>query len=100
MPDYQYEDHLIRIESGVIEQFSRSIVGSMRTPIAWASVKLEARKHDMVRVQIGVASGPDSPFFSDIDFMSPAFTFEIPAGEEPRLRAFLADAAQAAGRTT
>ena len=98
MADYTFQDHLIRVENGVIEQFSRTIAGSMRTPMAWAAAQLEARKHDMVRVQIGVASGPDAPFFTDIAFMSTAFTFEIPADEEPRLRAFLADAARAAGR--
>jgi hypothetical protein len=99
MTDYTFQDHLIRAENGVLEQFARSIVGTVRVPLAWVAAQLEPRKHDMVRVQIGVAA-PDAPLFSDVAYMSPAFTFEIPADEEPRLRAFLTDAAREAGRAT
>jgi hypothetical protein len=98
--DYVFEGYLLRVEDGVIEQFSRAIAGSYRVPLAWASAQFEQRKHDVVRVQIGMATEPEASFFSSVAFTNPAFTLEVPAFEEPRLREFLQEAARAAGRGT
>jgi hypothetical protein len=51
-------------------------------------------------VQIGTALDPDAPFFASVWFANQAFTFEMPAAEEPRLRAFLEQAARSTGRAT
>ncbi len=98
--EYIFAGSLVRVEDGVIEQFARTIAGSYRIPIAWASAQLEPRKHDVVRVQIGMAADPAASFFSSVAFTNPNFTFEVPSSEEMRLREFLQAAAQTAGRGT
>jgi hypothetical protein len=47
-----------------------------------------------------MATEPEASFFSSVVFTNPAFTLEVPAFEEPRLREFLQEAARAAGRGT
>jgi hypothetical protein len=96
--EYVFEGYMLRVEDGVLEQFSRMIAGSYRVPLAWASAQFEQRKHDLVRVQIGTATDQQTPFFSDVAFTNPAFTIEVPSAEEPRLREFLQAAARAVGR--
>ena len=98
--DYMFEGYLVRIEDGVPEQFSQAIAGSYRVPLVWASAQFEQRKHDVVRVQIGVAADLQASFFSSVAFTNPAFTMDLPAAEEPRLRAFLEAAARTAARST
>jgi hypothetical protein len=51
-----------------------------------------------VPVRIGVATDPSASFFSSIAYTNTLFSPEIPSGEEPRLRSFLAEAARDAGR--
>lgn len=96
--EWAYEGTLLRADDGVIEQFSRVISGSMRIPMAWLSAQLEPRKHDVVRVKLGIATDPGAPLFSDIGFTNPAYTFDLPAAEEQGLRSFLEAAARDAGR--
>ena len=92
--EYLFDGYLLRVEDGVIERFSRAIAGSYRIPLAWASAEFEQRKHDVVRVQIGMTTDPEAPFFSSPAFTNPAFTLEVPSSEEPRLREFLLTAAR------
>ncbi len=96
--EYRYEGHMLRLADGVLEQFALLVAGSVRTPLAWCCASLEPRKHDVVRVQLGTSTEADAPFYSAPSFVNQAFTFEIPAGEEPRLRAFLDEAARLGGR--
>jgi hypothetical protein len=96
--EYEYDGHLLRVEDAVLEQFSRVVLGSERIPLAWLAVGLEPRKHDQVRVEIGMASSPDAPFYSSPAFREARFNFEIPASEEAKLRAFLDAAARSVGR--
>jgi hypothetical protein len=98
--EYVFEGYLVRAEDGVIEQFSRTVAGSYRVPLAWAAAQFEQRKHDAVRVQIGMAADPVASFFSNVAFTNPAFTLEVPSSEETRLREFLQAAARNAGRAT
>ncbi len=98
--EYRYEGHILRLADGILEQFALHVAGSVRTPLAWSCASVEVRKHDVVRVQIGTTTQTDAPFYSSPSFMSQAFTFEIPAVEEERLRAFLDEAARLAGRGT
>jgi hypothetical protein len=97
--EYTFGNYLLRVEGGVIEQFSRQIGLSYRLPVTWAAAEFENRKDDVVRVSIGVAADPTASFFSSIARTNTyVFTFEIPSGEEPRLRGFLSGAARDAGR--
>jgi hypothetical protein len=96
--EYSYGDYLVRVDSGVVEQFKRIVVGSYRLPISWASAEFEQRKHDVVRVTIGVAADPAASFFSGVAYTNRVFSVEIPASEALQLRTFLGDAARSAGR--
>jgi hypothetical protein len=66
--DYAFGDYLVRVDGGVIEQFARTIATSYRVPVAWASAEFEQRKHDVVRVRIGVAADPAAAFFSGVAY--------------------------------
>ena len=97
--EYRYGGHLLRADDGVIEQFALHVAGSVRVPLAWACAYLEPRKNAMLRVQIGTNADTGAPFYSSPSFANGAFVFEVPVAEEPQLRAFLDQAALAAGRT-
>jgi hypothetical protein len=96
--EYAFGDYLLRVDGGVIEQFARTVATSYRVPVAWAAAEFEQRKHDVVRVRIGVAADPAAPFFSGVAYANTLFSLEIPGSEEPRLRDFLSRAAWDAGR--
>ena len=97
--EYRYERNLIRAGDGVFELFAMGVSDSWRFPIAWAAAGLEPQKHDMVRVELGKAVDLDGPFFARPAIRNAAFTFEVPATEEPRLRGFLLAAARSVGRS-
>jgi hypothetical protein len=42
----------------------------------------------------------DARLFSGVSFANQTFTFDMPAAEEPQLRAFLEHGARSAGRAT
>lgn len=96
--EFVYGDYLVRVESDVIEQFVRTVAASYRVPIAWAAAEFEPRKHDVVRVRIGTAADPTASFFSSVAYTNTMFSLEIPSDEAQRLRGFLTEAAQGAGR--
>ena len=96
--EYAFGDYLMRVDGGVIEQFARTVATSYRIPVAWAAAEFEQRKHDVVRVRLGMAANPAAGFFSGVAYTNTLFSMEIPDSEEPRLRAFLTAVAQAAGR--
>jgi hypothetical protein len=96
--EYAFGDYLVRVDGGVIEQFARTVATSYRVPVAWAAAEFEQRKHDVVRVRIGVAADPAAAFFSRVAYTNTLFAIEIPGSEEPRLRDFLSRSAQDAGR--
>jgi hypothetical protein len=96
--EYAFGDYLVRVDGGVIEQFARTIATSYRVPVAWASAEFEQRRHDVVRVRIGVAADPAAGFFSGVAYANSMFSIEIPGSEEPRLRDFLSGVARDAGR--
>lgn len=98
--EYAFGDYLVRVDGGVIEQFVRTTASSYRVPVAWASAEFEQRKHDVVRVRIGVAADPTAAFFSGVAYTNTLFSIEIPGSEEPRLRDFLREVAREAGRVS
>lgn len=93
-----YPDVLVRIDDAVIETFKRVVVGSQRTPLAWAGVQLQPRKGDVIRVSVGTSQDPSDPFYNDHVLGGGGFSFDVPASEEPRLREFFDEAARRAGR--
>lgn len=96
--DYAFGDYLVRADGGVLEQFARTVATSYRVPVAWAAAEFEQRKHDVVRVRIGIAADPAAGFFSRLAYSNTLFSLELPASEEPRLRDFLSRIARDAGR--
>ncbi len=96
--EYAFGDYLVLADGGVIEQFARTAATSYRVPVAWAAAEFEQRKHDVVRVRIGVAADPAAGFFSRVAYTNTLFSIEVPGSEEPRLRAFLSAVAREAGR--
>jgi acyl dehydratase len=75
-------------------------VGSVRTRLVCADARLEPRKRDVVGVLIGTALERDARLFWGVSFANQTFTFDMPAAEEPQLRAFLEHGARSAGRAT
>lgn len=97
--DYSYEGTIVRVDDSVIEVFRQRVLGSFRVPLAWAGVSLVPnRKGDQVNVRIGQADSPGRPFYDDSPLYPGSYTFDVPAAEEPKLRAFLDAAARRAGR--
>lgn len=93
-----YPDTLVRVDDSVIEVFRQLVNGSQRTPLAWAGVQLKPKKGDQIQVNVGTASAPTGPFYTDQVISGGAFTFTVPASDESRLREFFDEAARRAGR--
>ena len=60
---------------------------------------VEAKKHDELEVKFGRAKPPGQPIYGeDVTLQVSSVIFRVPLADEPRLRAFFADAAARAGR--
>jgi len=44
---------LIRLDDGVLEVFQRGVAGSLRVPVGWCGVQVEAKRHERVLLSIG-----------------------------------------------
>jgi hypothetical protein len=95
-----FDDTLVCLDDSVVEVFRRLVVGSQRTPLAWAGVQLKAKKGDQIHVSVGTSSDPTGHFYNEQILSGGAFTFDVPASEETRLREFFDEAARRAGRPT
>jgi hypothetical protein len=95
---YGYGNVLLRLDDHVLELFRRINVDSLRVPLLWACATLSPHKRDLIRVAIGAASDPATPFYSPNSLSSGNWIFNLPILEEPRLRLFLDEAASRAGR--
>jgi hypothetical protein len=91
-----FGDTVLRLDQSVIELFKQVVVGSQRTPLIWAGADLKPSKGDQIQVNVGTSRG-DGFYNSDI-ISNGAFKFKIAASDEPRLRAFLDEAARRAGQ--
>ncbi len=94
-----YDDVLVRIDDTVIEVFHRLVMGSQRTPLAWAAVQLKPKRGDQLNVAIGQSNDPNGPFYTDQVVSTGAFTFDVAASDEAKLRAFFDEAARRGGRS-
>jgi hypothetical protein len=93
--EYAYDDMYIRLHDDVIEVFRRGVEGSYRTPLRWAGVEFTPRKNDQFRIGVGQRTDDGKPFYSAV-LGSSRFWFEIPASEQPRVRAFFDEVARRA----
>ena len=96
---YTYQDTLLVLDDTVIEVFRRLVAGSQRTPLGWAGATLKAKKGAEIQVQVGAATSPSDPFYSDHVTGSGAYAFSIPESEEAALRSFLDEAARRGRRS-
>jgi hypothetical protein len=95
---YAAGDALILFAGGVVETFHRDYNRSFRTPAAWVGVRVKPARHDCITVSIG-RTDPTQPLYGpEINLSWDDVQFELPASEEPNLRTFFAEVAQAAGR--
>jgi hypothetical protein len=95
-----FDDTLVCMDDSVVEVFRRVVVGSQRTPLVWAGVQLKPKKGDQIHVNVGTSSDPTGPFYNDQILSGGAFTFDVPASAETRVRVFFDEAARRAGRPT
>ena len=93
-----YPDVLVRLDDSVIEVFRRLVTGSRRTPLAWAGVQLKPKQGDQIHVSVGTSQEPTDPFYNDHVLGDSAYSFDVAAGEQPRLREFFDEAARRGGR--
>jgi hypothetical protein len=96
---YSYGERIFLAGDDVLEVFGRLVDGSKRFPIAWIGVQIETRKNDQIRVSAGLAQAGE-PFWTDrILTNGPLSQFDLPASEEPAVRAFFDELARRAGRS-
>jgi len=95
-----FDNTLVRMDDSVVEVFRQLVVGSQRTPLAWAGVQLKPKKGDQIQVNVGTSSDPTGPFYNDQIISGGAYTFDVPATDEARVREFFDEAARRAGRPT
>jgi hypothetical protein len=99
MDVYTRADTLILMDDQVLEVFRQYVAGSYRIPLTWAAADLApSRKGDSIRVRIGRASDLGGPFYDPKLISEGAYSFDIPAGDESPLRAFLDEAMRRGGR--
>jgi hypothetical protein len=96
---YAAGDVLLLFAGGVVETFHRAYDRSFRTPAAWVGVRVTPGKHDSVSFSIG-RTDPANPVYGgpDLQLSWDDVQFELAASEEPNVRAFFTQVAQAAGR--
>jgi hypothetical protein len=98
--EFAFGGFLLRLDGDVFEMFGHRVLDSVRIPAAWTVVDLEARKGDVIRVRVGIGREDAAGVYDskNMVFGGP-WSFDMPATEEPRLRAFLAAVDAASGRT-
>ncbi len=90
---------LIVADELIVELFHRLFQNSMRVPCEWVGVKVTPRKHEQINVQFGLASSPGEPVYGE-EVSQPfrPIGFDLPAADEPALRAFFSEVAARCGR--
>jgi hypothetical protein len=96
---YASGDVLLLFAGGVVETFHRAYDRSFRTPAAWIGVRVKPGKHDSLTFSIGRTDATNPVYGgSDLKLSWDDVQFDLAASEEPNVRAFFAQVAQAAGR--
>ncbi|MER5268015.1 hypothetical protein ABTZ99_38580 [Actinosynnema sp. NPDC002837] len=93
------DDTLIIVDGQVLEVFQRRTEGSLRVPLAWLGVWLEADKPGRTRIVIGARTTPGGPVYSEQpQELYPFRRLPVSAEDVTRYRAFFVDVAALAGR--
>jgi hypothetical protein len=95
---YAYGERLFLADGEVLEVFGRVVDGSKRFPLAWIGVQIESRKNDEIRVSAGLAQAGEPFWTSRIMTTGPLSEVDLPASEEPAVRAFFEELARLSGR--
>ena len=93
---YHYDDTVLMLDEHLIHCYGRMVTGSRSTPLIWAGAQLKPKHGDKIAVRIGSASETGLPFYNDEVMADLPGVFDIPTSEEPKLRAFLDEAAKRA----
>jgi hypothetical protein len=95
---YSCGERLFLAGDEVLEVFGRNVDGSKRFPLAWVGVQIESRKGDQIRVSAGLAQAGEPFWTNRIMTTGPLSEVDLPAIEEPAVRAFFDELARRAGR--
>ena len=96
---FGHGDVLIIVEGQVLEVFQRGSDSSLRVPLAWLGVWLEAGKPGRTRIVIGATTTPGGPVHTEQpQELYPFRKLPVDAGDVPRYREFFAEVAALAGR--
>jgi hypothetical protein len=95
---FEHNEVYLHVESGILELFRRNrIIGSYRTPVKWAKVRVDHRKKGLTRLYFGNVEHLDEPLYATAPGQLLAMV-EIQTTDEPLYRAFFTDLARRANR--
>lgn len=97
---FQHERVHIQVDRGILEVFRRSnVIGPYRYPLAWVTVRAEARRGGLIRLYFGIAEDLGEPIYGSVPGSGPViFRHEIPTANEPLYRAFFTELAHLSDR--
>ncbi|XVS67600.1 hypothetical protein ACQPYE_16570 [Actinosynnema sp. CA-299493] len=96
---FSHEDALIIVEGQVLEVFRRGSEGSLRVPLAWLGVWLDAGEPGRTRIAIGARTSPGGPVRTERpQELYPFWRLSVPAQDVTRYRDFFTEVAALAGR--
>lgn len=93
--EYAYDNWLVRVDDDILEVFNRSMLGSLRVPLAWVGVQTEFRKDQSLRVHFGLAPDDNEPFDSNTVITGGPWMITIAPGDVAEFQAHLAVIADA-----
>jgi hypothetical protein len=95
---FRHGEALIIVDGPVLEVFRRTVEGSIRIPLVWLGAWLDTER---MRIAIGTRTIPGGPVYSERpQALSGFWRLPINAEAVPELRAFFAEVADLAGRST
>jgi hypothetical protein len=95
---FEHNDVYLHLDSGILELFRRNrIIGSYRTPLKWAKVRVEERKKGLSRLYFGNVEQLDEPLYASAPGQLLAMV-EIQTADEPLYRAFFTELARRSDR--
>lgn len=97
---FQHDRLYIQADRGIVEVFRRTnVIGPYRYPLAWVTIRAEARRGGRTRLHFGIAEDLGEPVYGSAPGSAPVFfRHEIPTADEPLYRAFFTELAHLADR--
>jgi hypothetical protein len=95
---FEHNEVYLHVENGILELFRRNrIIGSYRTPVKWAKIRVDHRKKGQSRLYFGNVTELDEPLYASAPGQLLAMV-EIQTADEPLYRAFFTELARQADR--